>query len=58
VIPESGVEELENALEVMEDDSTARSRFSENGLRAANSRLSYAAFAAATSKLYKSLISG
>ncbi|HMW45169.1 MAG TPA: glycosyltransferase family 4 protein [Solirubrobacterales bacterium] len=58
VIPEAGVEELENALEVMEDDSTARSRFSENGLRAANSRLSYAAFAAATSKLYKSLISG
>jgi glycosyltransferase involved in cell wall biosynthesis len=57
VMPEASVEELEKALVTMDDDPEARCRFSGNGIKAANSRLSFDAYAAATGALYSSLVS-
>lgn len=56
VMPESSVDCLEQALRVM-DDPAIRQGFAERGLIAANSKLSYRAYASATAGLYGSLLS-
>lgn len=58
VMPESSVDEVEKALVTMAGDAALRQRFGENGLEAANSRLTYSAYAAATVDLYGSLVAG
>ncbi|MBK5232228.1 MAG: glycosyltransferase [Thermoleophilia bacterium] len=58
VMSESSVECLEAALLTMDDNPRMRREFGENGLLAANSRLTYEAYASSTSALYATLISG
>ncbi len=55
VMAESSVEALEDAFRQLEDSPTDRRRFALNGLKAANERLTYAAYAERTSALYRVL---
>ena len=58
VMPESSVEDLERALKTITGNPGQRREYGENGLLAANSRLTYEAYAASTSALYASLLAG
>ncbi len=58
VMPEASVDCLESALRIMDDDPARRRAFGERGLLAANSRLTYKAYASSTADLYASLLAG
>ena len=58
VLEESSVDCLEEALRIMDDHPAKRQRFAKQGLVAANSRLTYEAYASSTSDLYASLLAG
>ncbi len=56
VMPESSVDHLERALRTMDEGPEVRRNFAKRGLEAANSRLTFEAYAASTSALYASLL--
>lgn len=58
VMPVSSVDNLERALMTMDGDPGVRREFAAKGLEAANSKLTYEAYARSTSALYASLLAG
>lgn len=57
VMPERTVEELEKALITLDEQPELLEQYSRNGLKAANSRLSFTAYAEATATAYSALLS-